>query len=349
MGSVAGALIAAALPSRLRIWLYRLQGAKIGRSVSIGLGTVIIADHIEIGDHSRIGHLCRIKVSDMRLDQRVVIESSVKIIVNRLRMDSRSIINTGVYVSGDHEDQRSVLSLGMHSWIFYDCFINCARAVIMGKNVGVGGGSYIFTHGFWLNKLDGFPVSFGDVVIKDNVWLPWGCFIMPGVTIEENVIVGARSLVNRSVPKNALVAGSPARVVREQSFADVTTDERIEVLRTSAQEFAASTGAAFSEADLNSRIDFLLDDAAFLAVHLPGATPQLQRGALNLIFGQVDPTIAADIACLSLENYHSSSDTVIAPLARRWLQFARSFGMRYYPIDELPREVGPEGDGDNSR
>jgi acetyltransferase-like isoleucine patch superfamily enzyme len=51
--------------------------------------------------------------------------------------------------------------------------------------------------------------------IGANVWIGFDCCILPGVTIGEGAVVGARSVVTHDVPAYTIVAGNPARVVRE--------------------------------------------------------------------------------------------------------------------------------------
>lgn len=53
------------------------------------------------------------------------------------------------------------------------------------------------------------------ITIQDNVWIGFDVCILPGVTIGEGAIVGARSVVNQDVPPYTVVAGNPARVVRQ--------------------------------------------------------------------------------------------------------------------------------------
>ncbi|WP_426451460.1 acyltransferase [Paenibacillus sp. S-38] len=53
------------------------------------------------------------------------------------------------------------------------------------------------------------------IVIEDNVWIGTGCLILPGVRIGRNSVVAAGSTVTRDVPENVVVAGSPAKVLRE--------------------------------------------------------------------------------------------------------------------------------------
>ena len=50
--------------------------------------------------------------------------------------------------------------------------------------------------------------------IGDNVWLGGGAFVMPGVTIGENSVIGAGSIVTRDIPANVIAVGNPCRVVR---------------------------------------------------------------------------------------------------------------------------------------
>jgi len=53
------------------------------------------------------------------------------------------------------------------------------------------------------------------IVIEDNVWLGGGAIVLPGVRIGRNAVVGAGAVVTRDVAANTVVAGNPARVIRE--------------------------------------------------------------------------------------------------------------------------------------
>jgi acetyltransferase-like isoleucine patch superfamily enzyme len=53
------------------------------------------------------------------------------------------------------------------------------------------------------------------VHIGDNVWLGDHATVLKGVTIGDNSVVAARAVVTRDVPANVIVAGNPARVVKE--------------------------------------------------------------------------------------------------------------------------------------
>src|SRR5947209_2236665 len=53
------------------------------------------------------------------------------------------------------------------------------------------------------------------IVIEENAWLGGGAVVLPGVTVGENAVVGAGAVVTKTVPPNVVVAGNPARVLRE--------------------------------------------------------------------------------------------------------------------------------------
>jgi maltose O-acetyltransferase len=52
------------------------------------------------------------------------------------------------------------------------------------------------------------------IAIASNVWLGGGVIVLPGVTIGENTVVGAGSIVTKDLPPNIVAAGNPARIVR---------------------------------------------------------------------------------------------------------------------------------------
>ena len=52
------------------------------------------------------------------------------------------------------------------------------------------------------------------IEIKDNVWIGGGSIILPGVTVGENSVIGAGSIVTRPIPANCVAVGNPCRVIR---------------------------------------------------------------------------------------------------------------------------------------
>jgi len=69
------------------------------------------------------------------------------------------------------------------------------------------GGGWIFT------DEDPSLQRFGKIEIEDNCYIGNDCIILPNVTIKQNSIVGARSVVTKDVPPNTVVVGNPAKVI----------------------------------------------------------------------------------------------------------------------------------------
>jgi acetyltransferase-like isoleucine patch superfamily enzyme len=59
------------------------------------------------------------------------------------------------------------------------------------------------------------PISQGPIVIEDDAWLGAGCVVLPGVRIGRGAVIGANSVVHQDVASLHVVAGQPARTVRE--------------------------------------------------------------------------------------------------------------------------------------
>ncbi|MFC7439947.1 acyltransferase [Laceyella putida] len=83
----------------------------------------------------------------------------------------------------------------------------------IGKNTIIGYNTTILTHEYLIDEY-----RLGEVVIGDHVMIGANTTILPGVTIGDHAMVGAGSVVTKDVPPYALVAGNPARVVRERKL-----------------------------------------------------------------------------------------------------------------------------------
>lgn len=106
-----------------------------------------------------------------------------------------------------------------------DCHIGAINKIIIGNNVLLASKVYISDHfhGEITKEALRLPpsqrklYSKGPIVIENNVWLGEGVVVLPNVTIGENSIVGANSVVTKSIPKNSIAGGNPARIIREIS------------------------------------------------------------------------------------------------------------------------------------
>lgn len=113
--------------------------------------------------------------------------------------------------------------LGSRSSIGINCRIH--GPVRIGRDVMIGPDVMIYALGHQTARTDvpmidqGF-VEPSEVTIGDDVWVGARSIILPGVVIADGVIVGAGSVVTKSVPPYTLVAGNPARVVRSRVAGD---------------------------------------------------------------------------------------------------------------------------------
>ena len=114
------------------------------------------------------------------------------------------------------------IKIGKNVSINYDVHIACINNIVIGDNVLIGSKVLITDHfhGQAIKSEITTPPSErylytkGPVVIQDNVWIGEQVVILPGVTIGKNSIVGAGSVVTKSVPDNCVVAGNPSKVIK---------------------------------------------------------------------------------------------------------------------------------------
>jgi acetyltransferase-like isoleucine patch superfamily enzyme len=201
------------LPSPIKIAYYRSRGARIGHDVSIGFGSAIVADEIEIGEGVTVGFGAFLRARKVTIGKYARIGSVSFFDAETIMIGEDAKVSEQVFVGG-LSSSISHFHLGSRTILMQHTFINVARPVTIGDDTGIGGKCTIFTHGSWQNQLDGYPVHFAPVNIGSNVWIPWEVFIMPGVDIGDGATIGAGSLVTKSIPAGALAIGSPAKVVR---------------------------------------------------------------------------------------------------------------------------------------
>jgi acetyltransferase-like isoleucine patch superfamily enzyme len=120
------------------------------------------------------------------------------------------------------------ISIGNNVSFNTDCHIGCINSIIIEDGVLIASRVFITDHfhGDTSDKYINIPpairplVSKGPVLLKKNSWIGDGVVILPGVTIGENTIIGANSVVTRSIPDNVVAAGIPCKVLSKISMSD---------------------------------------------------------------------------------------------------------------------------------
>ncbi len=101
-----------------------------------------------------------------------------------------------------------------------------AGGVTFGDNVFIGPDCSFYTSGHPLDaarRNTGLEYAY-PITVGNNVWIGGGVRAVPGVTIGDNSVIGARSVVVKDVPANSVAAGNPCRVIREITEADKNSD-----------------------------------------------------------------------------------------------------------------------------
>jgi len=224
------------LPSSLKKLIYKIRGYSIGRNVTLAIGSVVIGDSVTIGEGSEFGFLSIVRGKEIKIGRFVKIGSTTIIDTEKIYIDDDAKINEQVFIGG-LSGPDSVIKIGKRTIIMQMSFLNPYKPLTIGDDTGIGGHCLLFTHGSWSSQLDGYPVTFAPITLGKNVWLPWRVFVMPGVTIGDNVVIGANSLVAGSLPSNCLAAGSPAKIIKENYPTPPTDEKRTQMLDNMFNEF----------------------------------------------------------------------------------------------------------------
>jgi acetyltransferase-like isoleucine patch superfamily enzyme len=206
--------------------------------VRIAPGGVVIGRDVELGDHVEIGLLAIVQGRSITIGRHSSIGTMSYVSCERIEIGDDARIREQVYVGGPSLPE-SRFTLGSRTIVLQLANINATKPVEIGDDTGIGGHCLIFTHGAWLNVLDGYPATYEPVTIGKSVWLPWRVFVMPGATIGDGSVIGANSLVSGSIPPCSLAVGTPAKVIRSApAFPPVVSDaERAALVQTIVAEF----------------------------------------------------------------------------------------------------------------
>jgi acetyltransferase-like isoleucine patch superfamily enzyme len=135
---------------------------------------------------------------------------------------ARSGLKIRGYTSFAGAHYTPVIVIGDNVHLATDVTINSTHRIEIGDNTAIGAGTKLMDH---MHGLPGYEdiltlvmerilTSKGGVKVKHNVMIGAGVVVMPGVEIGENCIIGANSVVTRSIPPNSIAAGIPARVIK---------------------------------------------------------------------------------------------------------------------------------------
>ncbi|MDR0866394.1 MAG: acyltransferase [Candidatus Symbiothrix sp.] len=114
-------------------------------------------------------------------------------------------------------------TIGNNVYLGTNCCLSAIGKITIGNNVTFASNITVMDHmhGMLDYKDINVPVmkrqlsSKGAIVIEDNVWIGEGVVILSGITIGKNSIIGANSVVTKSFPSNCIIAGVPAKIIKQ--------------------------------------------------------------------------------------------------------------------------------------
>jgi acetyltransferase-like isoleucine patch superfamily enzyme len=108
-------------------------------------------------------------------------------------------------------------TVGDNFFLNINCRLMDSGKITIGNNVFIAPDVCIITevHSMIVEeRIQGLEYTY-PVTIGDNVWISTGAHILPGVTIGDNSVIGAGSVVTKDIPANCLAVGNPCRVIRK--------------------------------------------------------------------------------------------------------------------------------------
>jgi len=235
----------------------------IGQRVFFGDNVLIRGDSVFIDEDTKFG--CNVKIYSKKVligartkfshDTEIIAYEKLKIgndciIRSRAYFKARSIEighnfysndnpRSLVFGGGGSDSPTAHLKIGDRC-VMHDSYINVCRPVTIGNDVGLSPSSAIITHGFWNSVIEGYPNKFAGVTIGNNCIVGYGAMILMGVELGDYVSVGAGAVVTKSFPKNTVIGGIPAKIIKQQPNypKELTYVDKLNVMINILKEYA---------------------------------------------------------------------------------------------------------------
>ncbi|GMU86064.1 MAG: hypothetical protein AMXMBFR48_13060 [Ignavibacteriales bacterium] len=195
----------------------KAHSIKIGENVQFGKNIkVVLKGDFELGNFSRLGGDCQI-------------------LGNNVKFGAHLFNSSGLRIGGGGRQHPSAnFEIGDRCTI-HNNFINVCEPVKIGNDVGLSPDTSIMTHGYWLSVLEGFPATFSGVTLGDGVIVGYRSLIMMGVSIADYAVVGAQSVVTKSLKEKGIFAGSPAKFIKD--IIPLKPEQRVEKVENIINEY----------------------------------------------------------------------------------------------------------------
>ncbi|WP_429086590.1 acyltransferase [Aeromonas allosaccharophila] len=144
------------------------------------------------------GYLCRRKFATFGVNSSVR-PGVYAVATQKIHIGSNVTLRPGTMLHADPRDNGAGITI--------------EDKVLIGSSVHI----YVDTHAFDNPNIPIYDQGFFDskpVLLKEGCWIGANTVILPGVTIGKNSVIGAGSVVTKSVPDHAVAVGNPARIIK---------------------------------------------------------------------------------------------------------------------------------------
>jgi len=117
-------------------------------------------------------------------------------------------------------DEQNYIEVGERVFIGMRCEFNVNTQITIGNDCLIASNTTFVDTGHEIKKdlkINQQPCTRSGIVLQEDVWVGTNCIILQGVTIGKGSVIGAGSLVNKSIPEYQIWAGSPARFIRNRT------------------------------------------------------------------------------------------------------------------------------------
>lgn len=114
-------------------------------------------------------------------------------------------------------DYGNNIKIGKNVFINSNCYLMDGGKIIIGDYVFIGPSCGLYTANHPLDhqtRNQGLEIAL-PIIIGNNVWLGGNVVILPGVTIGDNCVIGAGSVVTKNIEANSIACGNPCKVIKQ--------------------------------------------------------------------------------------------------------------------------------------
>ena len=201
----------AALSGEFKLQLYRRHGARLGKDVKLGVGSVLRVARLVLGDGAFVGPDCTIEAQDLQAGPLLHFGARCRVRCTKARFGENAFFADDVEIGGGGAmEPEAELLVGSHGFVGEHVHLNPCRTLRIGDEVVVSRSAVVMTHSFGPSWLRGYPSRFAGVEIGDGAQIGIQATLFPGVQVGAGAVILSGSSVVTAVPAGRLFGGVPA-------------------------------------------------------------------------------------------------------------------------------------------